>query len=97
MALNAKTHLKLCRQYQPIHMSNVSMALAAVKACLNVYLMTEKYKIGQIGDTYPFHRNALVVMTAKLGNLRMMDNDLAVTQDARLKRRYASLVCIYRS
>jgi hypothetical protein len=97
MALNAKTHLKLCRQYQPIHMSNVPMALAAIKACLNVNLMTKEYKIRQIRNPYPFNRDALVVVLAKFDNLRVMDNDLAVAKNARLKRRYAGLVGVYRS
>jgi hypothetical protein len=95
MALHAKTHLKLCRQYQPIHVSNIAVAFAAVEACLNMHLMTEKYKIRQISDAYPFNGDTLVIMPAKLCNLRMMDNDLAVAKYTCLERRYAGVIAFY--
>ena len=56
--------------------------------------MAEKDKIGQISDPHPFHRNALIIMLAKLGDLRMMNNYFAVAEHARFKRRYSGVVGI---
>ena len=92
MTLNAKAHLEFFRRDHTIHLRDVAVTFAAVKTGLNMHLMAEIDKIGQIGDAQPFHRLTLVVVFAKISDLWVMDDYFAVAEHARFKGRYSGMV-----
>ena len=94
MAPDAETHSKLLRHGQPIRIRDIAMAFAAVETRLNMRLMAEKYKVRQIKNTVPFYWSAIIIVLAKPGNLRMMNNYLAVAENTRFERRDSGMIGI---
>jgi hypothetical protein len=95
VTLHTETHFKLYRLNQAVHLSNVTVAFAAVKTRLNMHLMTEKDKIGQVRNSNPINRNTVIVVFAKSGNHWMMNDYFAVAKHAGLKRRNFGIVGIH--
>ena len=87
MASDAKAHVEALMKDNAVHRFHVAVAVAAIHAGSEVHAMVEMNEVRQVGDPNPKNRLTILVVPANLLDLRVMDDDPAVTEHARLDRR----------
>jgi hypothetical protein len=93
MTVYTKGHLEV-HLHQPVVALHLAVARSAVNPRPDVWLMVEFHMIGDIVNSHPGHRGLRVEMPSFLHDLRMLGNDVRVTEKTECHSRDS---CILRS
>ena len=86
VAVNTKAHLKI-RVPEPIHSLHGPMALAAINILLHMSFVIEEHILRQIVDLFPWNGGIGIEVCVFFPYLRMIGNDVLVTEQALLHSR----------